>query len=185
MAISKDNVITRGLRGKIGELVFRQYGDKTVVSAAPQMPSEASGLQKASRKRFQQAVIYAKSAMTDPDMKAAYEDAAEKRRTAYNVAVADFLHAPDIETIDLSEYTGKAGDPIRIRVSDDFLVKDVKLTIVDHNGNRIEDGDAMPDALGVVWTYTADKNVDNFEVGKIVVTAVDFPGNKAVCEDDL
>jgi hypothetical protein len=51
---------------------------------------------------------------------------AKKGRTAFNTAVADFLNAPDIDTIDLSGYTGQPGDLIRITVTDDYKVQEVK-----------------------------------------------------------
>jgi hypothetical protein len=58
-------------------------------------------------------------------MKAAYAAKAKKGWTAYNAAVADFLNAPDIDTIDLSGYTGQPGDPIRIIVTDDYKVQEL------------------------------------------------------------
>jgi len=35
MAKVKQNAILEGLRGRVGNLVFRQYGDQTVVCAMP------------------------------------------------------------------------------------------------------------------------------------------------------
>ncbi|MDR2026537.1 MAG: hypothetical protein LBQ01_03140, partial [Prevotellaceae bacterium] len=123
MAKSKNNVVTYGLSGKIGDLlIFRQVGGKTVVSKIAEQPDTASEKQLKQRKRFQQAAIYAKAAVKDVQTGDLYSAVAKKKKdiTAYNVAVADFFNAPDIETVDLSSYKGAAGDEIRIVASDDF-----------------------------------------------------------------
>ncbi|MDR3297292.1 MAG: hypothetical protein LBS94_03555, partial [Prevotellaceae bacterium] len=79
MATSKNNVVTHGLSGKIGDLlVFRQMGGKTIVSKVPEKSNVVSDKQVAHRKRFQQAVIYAQGAVADPETKGLYEAAAKK-----------------------------------------------------------------------------------------------------------
>ena len=178
MAKSKNNVITHGLSGRIGDLiVFRQRAGKTVVAMLPKTTSNASDTQKEHRRRFQQATFYAKAAIADPDTKAAYADSAKTGQTAYNVAVADFFHAPDIESVDLSQYTGQPGDTILIRATDDFMVKEVKVTITNADGSLVEKGDAAPDVGGYLWTYTATQVNDNLEGDKIEIAASDLPGN--------
>ena len=54
MARSRSNLITRGLKGQLGkELVFKQYGKKTVVSRYPDMSHvKPSVLQQQKRSRF-------------------------------------------------------------------------------------------------------------------------------------
>ena len=62
MAQVKKNLITKGLSGILGgTLVFRNVGEKTVVSVAPTTTKEASPAQKNHREKFQQAVFYAKA----------------------------------------------------------------------------------------------------------------------------
>lgn len=178
MAKSKNNVLTHGLSGKIGDLlVFRQFAGQTFVSKAPKKPETESEKQKATRKRFQQAMAYAKAAMTDESLKNAYQAKTRKGLTAYNVAVADFLNAPKIETIDLSGYTGQPADVIRITVWDDFRVKEVTVTITHADGSVLESGHAQPDGSGSVWIYTAGRTNDNPDGGRITVSASDMPGN--------
>ena len=143
----------------------------------PQTTPKASESQKEQRRKFQQATFYAKAAVADPDSKAAYAGSAKKGQTAYNVAVVDFFHAPDIESVDLSHYAGQPGDTILIRVTDDFLVKEVKVTITNADGSLVETGDAAPDAGGYLWTYTATQTNDSLEGDKIEITASDMPGN--------
>lgn len=112
MAQSKNNIITHGLSGKVGDLiVFRSLNGKTIIASKPgARTGELSDAQKQNQKRFQQAIVYAKSAVADPDTKSAYKAAAEEGESPYNVAVADFMHAPDISEVNLSNYKGKIGD---------------------------------------------------------------------------
>jgi hypothetical protein len=183
---SKNNVVTFGLSGKIGDLlIFRQRNGKTVVAKLPSGSAKSSEKQQQHRKRFQQAVIYGKATTASPEMKAIYETNAKKGRVPFNAAVADFLHAPQIENIDLSDYTGQAGDVIRITVSDDMQVTSVSVLITNADGSLVEEGDAAPDAGGYTWTYTATRNNDNLDGDKIVITASDLPGNVSKEEQSL
>ena len=178
MAKQTNNVVTHGLSGKIGNLlVFRQRAGQTVVAKAPPKRKVSTEQQKEHQRRFQRAVLYAQSVMADSDMGAAYNRAAKKGQTGYNVAVADFFHAPDIHNIDVSGYTGNPGDAIRIQVSDDFSVKEVKVTITNADGSLVEEGNATPDAGGYYWTYTVTAVNDSLDGDKIEITVSDLPGN--------
>jgi hypothetical protein len=177
MAQSKNNVITHGLSGKVGDiLVFRQRYGKTIVSKIPEQSKPASEKQIQHRKRFQKAVIYAKTAIVANETAELYKKAAQKGRIPLNVAVADFFNAPDIDTVDLSAYTGAAGDEIRIIVTDDFAVKSVHVQISNADGSLVEEGDAVNSA-GDLWIYTATVNNENMEGDRIVIIASDLPGN--------
>jgi hypothetical protein len=185
MAKQSGNVVTYGLRGKIGDLlVFRQRYGETIVAKVAEKPKTVSEKQKEHRKRFQRATIYGKVAVEDPQLKELYETAAKKKKgaTPYNVAVADYLHAPDIENVDLSTYTGAEGDEIRIIASDDFAVKAVHVNISDIDGTLIEEGYATQYA-GNLWVYRASQNNNSVEGDRIVVTASDMPGNITTWEN--
>jgi hypothetical protein len=179
MAKSKKNVITHGLSGKIGDLlVFRQVDGQTIVSQMPRKSSTTeSEKQAAHRKRFQQAVLYARIAIESPETGKLYKAAAAKSgKKAFNIAVADFFHAPDIETVDLSKYHGNAGDPIRIITRDDFAVKSVTVRIVNSDGSLHEEGEAVQ-SVSALWIYTAIRDNENLDGDKIIVTVSDLPGN--------
>ena len=186
MAKQSNNVVTHGLSGKIGDLlVFSQRAGKTVVSKVPHRTAAATEKQMAHRRRFQQATIYGRTVQADPQLKELYGQAAKKGQTAYNIAVADMLQAPDIERIDLSGYTGQPGDTIRIQVTDDFSVKEVKVTITNADGSLVEEGAATPDAIGYQWKYTATSANDDLDGDRIVITASDMPGNISKEEQTL
>jgi hypothetical protein len=186
MAKQERNVVTHGLSGKIGDLLlFRQRGGKTIVSKIPEFSKTVSEKQATQRKLFQQAVIYAQTAIASPEMEELYKTVAKKKgKYPFNVAVADFLNAPDIHDIDLSEYTGSAGDRIRIIVNDDVAVKSVKVEIHNADGSLVEEGEAVQIA-GSLWIYTAVQDNENLNGDKITVSASDMPGNVTHEEREL
>ncbi|MDR2928446.1 MAG: hypothetical protein LBV41_09670 [Cytophagaceae bacterium] len=183
MAKSQNNIITHGLSGKIGNLlVFSQRNGKTVVSAAPRKPAKESENQKEQRRKFQKAVLYAKAARQQPEY---IETAEQHGKTAYNVAIADFLNAPSIESIDLSGYTGVAGNIIRIHATDDFSIKSVSVRITNADGTLVEEGAAQPSSLSYEWLYTATAANSNLDGDKIEIFASDTPGNIAHSEQTM
>ncbi|MDD3077779.1 MAG: hypothetical protein PHH37_01575 [Paludibacter sp.] len=186
MAESKNNIVTYGLSGKVGNLlVFRNRAGKTVVSSAPRKSTgEPSEAQKTHRRRFQEAVIYGREVNADPEKKELYAQSAKEGVSVYNVAVADFMQAPDIIEINVNNYTGKTGDTITIMVKDDFMVFEVVVTIFNKDGTEVESGNAQP-ADGYKWTYTVTSNNDNLNGDKIVVRAYDLPGNVNANEKQL
>lgn len=184
MAESKNNVITHGLSGKFGDLiVFRQRAGKTLAAKAPgSTEKEPSEAQKRVRQRFQLAAIYGKSVMGNPEAKADYAAAASDGLSAYNVAFADFLKAPDILEIDISAYTGEPNQPMRITVTDDFKVKTVKVQIHNQDGSLVEEGMAVQSNNGPDWIYTSTGSNPSLQGDKITVLATDNPDNLATYE---
>lgn len=180
MALVKNNLITAGLSGSIGgQIVFRRRGEETVVSKTPVRSDKPfTAAQLAQQQRFERAVIYSKAAIADPATKAAYKAEARSGQSAFNVAFADFLNAPRIDEIDLTGYTGAVGSTIRIRCVDDFVVDSVYVKIENQDGSVADEGDAVLDANGLDWIFTAIKVNADLAGDKITVTAVDKPGNK-------
>jgi len=184
MAQSKNNIITHGMSGKIGDLiVFRTLNGKTIVTNKPaKRKGELSEGQKLHHKRFQQATIYAKSATANPALKEAYKEAAKEGLTPYNVAVADFMHAPDINEVNVSKYNGKAGSTISINATDDFKVAEVFVIILNQDGTEVEEGYAQPTPGGIEWIYTATADNDSLTGDKIIIRASDLPGHTTELE---
>lgn len=177
MAKSVNNIVTHGLSGKIGNLlVFSQRKGKTIVSMAPRKSNKETDKQKEHRAKFQEAVIYAKAAVKDPSIQDGYkEEAKEKGLSANNIAVADFLKAPQIESIDLSGYKGKKNDLIKIKAYDDFKVEKVTVKIENADGTLVEEGNAAVE--GLYWVYKAKENNADLSGDKITVRAYDVPAN--------
>jgi len=178
MAKVRNNLVIHGLSGMLGkQLVIRRQKDGSfVVGAAPKRSDSAtlSDAQKAQRQRFRDAVVYARGARGAPE----YQEAAKARKTsAHLVAVADFLHPPEIEAIDASGYTGAAGQRITITAIDDVRVKTVGVLISTEDGTFIEKGAAVisPENPSQ-WTYMATAAASS-ETVKIVVDVADLAGH--------
>src|SRR4030095_2881998 len=93
MAQSTTSVILHRMRGKIGkQIVVKQYGNKTVITAYPDMSNvKPSKLQKQKRKEFAAAIEYARSIIRDPVKKAAYAKKLKRGARVYNAAIKEFL----------------------------------------------------------------------------------------------
>lgn len=103
MALSKNNVVVKGLAGKLGkDVVFRTRGDKTFISKYPDMsnvvPTEE---QLKFKSKFGEAVAYARSIINDPKKKAAFK--VEEGKSVYHSAIREFMakqvgQSPDNKT---------------------------------------------------------------------------------------
>jgi hypothetical protein len=188
MGESKNNLATEGLSGQVGNLVFRRRKADGKVFVSHQRSAsegEPTDAQKAVHTKFQEAILYGKTAIADPNTKAQYEQKKSAGQSAFNVAVADYFNAPDIHEIDVSAYTGQIASTIRVRVTDDFTVKSVLVHIANADGSLVEEGNAVLQPNGVDWLYTATQTNESLVGDRITVKAFDIPHNAAVQEKTL
>ena len=187
MATSNNNIVTKGLSGIIAkQLVFSQRNGKTIVSKAPVFRKRATAAQVAHHTKFSKAAAYAKRALQDTTLKELYQAEAQKREgvSAYNLAVADYLKVPVIESVDTSAYTGvSTGEKIVIAVSDNFKVTAVKVKISAQNQSVVEEGTAQ--LKEGKWEYSTTVVNGTLSGTKIAITATDRPGNSALKEISL
>lgn len=185
MARVKVSPIIDRISGRVGDLVFRTYGRKVVLSQRPKAPSRPpSPAQVAQRERFRRAMFYGKRVLADPDARAFYEDlAARREKPVLSVAVADFLNVPEVDEIDASAYTGVVGDPIILHAHDDVEVTGVHVTLQDVDGAELEAGAATFDAW--CWVYEAKKDVPPGTVVTITARAFDRPGHAGEAEEEV
>jgi hypothetical protein len=80
-----------GLRGTLGDMVFRTWGGKTFVHPKPQKPRRQTAAQKATRIRFSQASMRAQEMLVNHDMRNHYEQEALRLNlpNAYTTALRD------------------------------------------------------------------------------------------------
>lgn len=92
MAISK-NPVLKNIKGSIQKaIVVKQYADKTVITAYPDMSRVVrSKAQKEEQGRFKQAVAYAKSILANPPEKAAFKKRLKPGQKVYHAAIAEFM----------------------------------------------------------------------------------------------
>ena len=177
MAKVRQNIIMQGLSGSLGDqLILKQdKGGRTIISAKPTFhPNrEFSDAQKLQRSAFREASAYGRSAQGHPLYA---QKAAGTPMSAYNIAMADWFHAPEVLDIDLSAWSGQAGQIIRIKAIDDVLVTQVGVAIMDGQGTLLEQGPATR-ADGLWWEYTTTLSVSGDL--KVRASAQDLPGHVA------
>ena len=187
MARVKTNPIIEQVRGKVGDLVFKRYGDEVIIARKPDLEGrEPTEAQAAQREQFRQAALYGKTVMADPVAKAIYEDVAETRGIpVFSVTIADFFNAPSVREVDVGDYSGKVGEEIGIRAHDDFDVVAVQVGLTKQDGTAIESGAAVetPPESGN-WIYKATVAVPTGTPVRILVTAKDRPGHTGTKQVD-
>jgi hypothetical protein len=177
MAKVRNNIIIQGLSGSLGEqLVIKQdKAGRTIVGVSPTFdPNRTySEAQLTHQDQFREAAAYAKDTK---DQEAYVEKAVGTPMTSYNVAMADWFHAPEILELDVSAWHGEAGQVIRIKAVDDIQVTQVNVVITDSTGAALEQGQAVR-ADGLWWDYTTTATAP--EGPRVVATARDLPGHVA------
>jgi hypothetical protein len=167
MAKVVNNIFVRGLSGQVGgQFVIRRLRDgRTIVCKSPDFSNrELSESQKEHHGRVKMAAAYARDASRNNPL---YARLAEGTMlNAYNVAIRDWFHAPEIQRL------GRYGAAVRIWATDDTQVAGVTVFILDEKGTTLEQGEAAR-GRGDWWEYLPATS------GKIVVEARDLPGNKA------
>jgi len=72
-----------------------------------------------------------------------------------------------------------------VRATDDFRVTQVQVSIVNADGSVVEEGNAVQQANGIDWLYTATVANESLAGDKIVVRASDKPGNITTLEQEV
>jgi hypothetical protein len=185
MSTIVNNPLMKGVSGMFAKLmVFRELRGKIVMSNRPKRSGKLTPHQEMMRSRFQRAVMYAKKQMQDEQRKAAYAAAINGRKhSAYAVALTDYMTAPKVTSVDISNYKGVVGDPIIIHATDDFKITEVHVTISDSYGNTIEQGNAiLSPGLKEEWRYVITETNSTFAGTRILAQAMDQPGNVGLLE---
>ena len=188
MARIEKNGLVMGARGNYGkQFVYKKRGNKTHIATMPNASKvDPTPVQTGVRKQFSFAALYAKAAMLNPEIKKQYQQKAVDGATAFNVAVRDYFKAPEVASIDPSNYNGSVDSKLTIAAIDDFRVVSVKVTIQTAAGDLVEEGEAHlnPEDLGK-WIYTATQDNATLAGTVITATAKDRPGNSATLEISL
>lgn len=187
MSIVNENPLLEGASGKFARVVvYRRVRGKVVMAKVPKPQSSVSDEQLVVRKNFSKAAGYAKRQNAKPEVKRLYaEGLTAKKHNAYLVALSDYLKAPEIASVNLTGYTGAAGQTILIDASDDFRVAAVSVAIQSADGVQIEAGQAKAgEGFADAWTYVT--TADNAAIAgtKVQVTVTDFAGNVTVATFD-
>lgn len=170
MAKAANNMVLRGVRGKLGDIVVRQMRDGSIrLSAMPDFSNrKLSTRQKCHHERFKQAAAYARKAA---QMEPAYAALAQgTMKNAYNIALSDWFHPPVIECIE------RRGEMILVEAGDNVMVANVRVQILDEKGEVLEQGFAIqrdPELCPEWWEYASHS-----KCGTILAEAWDLAGNR-------
>lgn len=130
MAMVKKGAMMDGMRGRVGDLVFRVRGDQTIVSCRPRrrkrMGPRSRDLER-TLSRFRKAVRFAREARNQHAFRSLSRLLGGY--SPYHVAVQDYLSDPTIETVDASRI-GPAGGELVIRVSERVAVRSVRVRLL-------------------------------------------------------
>jgi hypothetical protein len=175
MAKVNGNLFMARLSGTLGDqiIVKKGRGGRTIICKKPTFREdrEFSPAQLARQQAFREAAAYARTQKLNP----VYIEKAEgTAKCSYNVAIADWLHPPEILEVDLSGWVNGDGGTIRVRAQDDVVVEGVLVTIADENGTFLEEGEAV-ESSALWWEYnTALAAANNM---RVTVAARDLPGH--------
>ncbi|NOT76430.1 MAG: hypothetical protein HOP08_15995 [Cyclobacteriaceae bacterium] len=175
------------LGGVFGESVSaRKVNGRLIFKNRPKRKAaKAVGLAATNQEKFQEATIYA-SNLTDESKEIYSSGVKGKMRSAFVVAVSDYLNAPRVGPIYTSKYKGAVEDAIVVKAKDDFMVTSVTVIITDAAGNELEQGEAVQNLQKIfMWTYEATVANPSLPGTKITAIAFDRAGNSTEFEKVL
>jgi hypothetical protein len=137
------SILHRTVRGAIGDLVFRQYNGKTVVSARPVYKNETNTeARRQLRGRFRDATMHASNAMEDPKKKAYYQQKARQLKlpNAYTAAITDYLRKAKVVAMTRSSFSAKKGDEVIIKLlKSAFKIGQIKVILCSQQGEVLSE----------------------------------------------
>ncbi|MBW8684364.1 hypothetical protein [Chitinophaga rhizophila] len=175
MALVKDNTILQLIRGSLGRQVTVYERNGQIIMAKKRGPSNSKPTAKQLEARYKMTLAAGRARMllNDPEIKAYYASLAGPGQNAYNMAVKDAYHSPEIQNLRLEDAE------VIVTAKDEFRVVEVKVQVADAAGAIIESASAILARNGVDWHYKITVLPAG---GKVIVLAVDLPGNKTVRE---
>ncbi|MGA3013931.1 MAG: hypothetical protein ABSD71_07835 [Bacteroidales bacterium] len=188
MAVSFKNLITSNYSGKVGDIVLRNYGWKSVLAKRPDCSKVVrTASQLANESRFAKAVKSSQQVLKDPVKYEYYMKNKKKHQDVYHAAMSDCLTRLKVQKVDLVSYRGLKGNVIRISAWDKFKVETVSVMILNKNRQLIEKGPAVAIQFSGnrEWDYIATvENVD-YKSCRFLVRVKDRPGNTVETEVDI
>jgi hypothetical protein len=167
MAKVERNMVARGIRGTIGNLVFRQSGMEAHGLAGHLISASANS---ARGRRNTEKAAYARAEAKKEPISA--QLASGTTKNAYNIALSDWFNLPVIHRIE------RRDGCLRVEASDNVMVTKVRVTILDDHGKVLEQSQAVQDPGSKRWwDYVSDTG------GKVLTEAWDLAGNVAKRED--
>lgn len=174
------NKFARGRRNVFGKqfIIHQTESGKSLLTPKPLfddnlMYTETGTMRQAA---VRDATTYASFAQTQDIY---LHKAEETGTTAYALAIADWFGAPKILAIDVDEWTGRAGQTVRVKARDKVSVARVEVVIRNSQGEVLESGEAVQsEEGGAWWSYTTQASVLLTPFPTLQAIAFDLPGNR-------
>ena len=175
MALLRDSLLFNYVSGSLGDeiTIYRRNNQVIVAKKRRKSTKKPTKKQLAQRKMMQLAAAKARQLIKDPELKAYYQSKAGPGQNAFNMALQDAYHSPEIQHIKLEEAT------VVVTAKDKFRVAEVEVRVLDSAGVILEKGNAVLSRNGIDWYY---KIANLAEAERIVAVAVDIPGNETVAD---
>lgn len=148
------NGIAAQLSGRIGDIVFKWYGDKLVAcKASKRRKRKPDAAEKQRRNAFAEANAYATGVLLDPVRSAAYAAVAKKLgRTIQNVAISDYLKRPEINAVTRGRGPDMGAQTVVIHTPNAHKIVAMHVVLRGARRRVIERGE--PEQDGKLWSYT-------------------------------
>lgn len=180
MAKIKLNPAVAAINGKMGDMVHRKLWGQQVTSRVPDFSKrQLSEAQQAQVGRFTTGTVKWKGLPTE--VKALYRARArELEMPPCGLFQRTSHRPPSVEEIDLSQYTGQAGEIIRAGAIDLVDVAKVEVIIRQAGASMLESGFATrPPEGDLYWTYQTTATAENPAGVTVEVIASNWPGQRA------
>ncbi len=177
------------ISGRIGNLVFRTTADaRTYAQQAPaRTKRQGTPAQQQWRKgTFREAVAYGNAQKRDPVGIAYYErfKAVGSFSSIYSLALTDYTKPPEVRAVEIADYRGLAGHPLRVQAYDPYGVVAVWVQVLDAAGQVLEEGEATASG-DEWWEYITCQTHTLSSVRQVWALAFDRPGNVATGSEEL
>jgi hypothetical protein len=168
------------MSGKLGDMVYRRLWGQEITSRLPDFSKrKLSEKQRAQVGRFTTGSVKWKGLPVE--VQARYK-ARAKELEMPPCALYQKTNArpPSVEDIDLSQYTGQAGQFIRVGAVDLVDVAGVEVIIREAGGNQLEAGSATrPPEGNPYWIYQTTAAASSAAGVTVEATAANWPGKRA------
>lgn len=175
MALVKGNILLEHVRGSLGDEITIYERNGRIIIAKKRGPSNKKPTEKQLEARYKMkvAAAYAIEILKDPELEAYYKSKAGPGQNAYNMAVKDAYHSPEVQGIRFEETT------VVVTAKNEFRVAEVEVRLYDAAEILVERGKAVLGRNGVDWYYKAAHWPAG---GKVIIEVVDLPGNGTLRE---
>jgi len=158
MARGEKGTIFDGFHGRFNEhIVIKHRNGKPIMCFYPKgRKVKWTKNQEEHRQRFKAATEYAKRTLKNADRLAFYQEREHDGINATNLAIADYMHMPEIISIDIRKARKLDQYLIRVHATDDFIVTRVTIDLLDLTGKKFLYSDATQFRHSTLWLLRID-----------------------------